>query len=62
MLPRSLHAIRLGPHEVAPNLLGLFVGIGHKRLEEVTEVPRPRFDASFTGRVNVDVLQPHGDV
>ena len=62
MLLRSLHAIGLDPPAVAPDLLGLLVGIGHTRLEEVTKVPRPRFDTGLTGRVDVYVFQPNGDI
>src|SRR5437867_13072032 len=62
MLSGTLHAVGFRPHEVPANLLRLLVGIGHNCLEEVTEVLWPRLVTSLKSGVDVNLLQPHGDV
>src|SRR4029434_10680029 len=62
MLSGALHAIGFSPHEVPANLLRLLVSISHDCLEEVTEVLWPRLVSSLKSGVDVNLLQPHGDV
>src|SRR4030095_6380015 len=62
MLSRALHAVSFSPHEVPANLLRLLVGIGHEGLEEVPEVLWPRLVPSLKSGVDINLLQPHGDV
>src|SRR5262249_6088094 len=62
MLSGTLHAVGFRPHEVPADLLRLLVGIGHKGLEEVTEVLWPRFVTGLKSGVDINLLQPHGDV
>src|SRR5262245_21780446 len=62
MLSGALHTIGFRPHEMPTNLLRLLVGIGHKRLEEVAEVLWPWLVTGLQSGVDINLLQPHGDV
>src|SRR5215475_15744250 len=62
MLSGALHAIGFSPHEVSTNLLCLLISISHDCLEEVTEVLWPRLVTSLKSGVDINLLQPHGDV
>src|SRR5215813_2766071 len=62
MLSGALHAIGFRPHEVPADLLRLLVGVGYECLEEVTEVLWPRLVTGLQSGVDIDLLQPHGDV
>src|SRR5215831_18709469 len=62
MLSGALHAVGFRPHEVPANLLRLLVGIGHECLEEVTEVLWSRLVTGLKSGVDINLLQPHGDV
>src|SRR5262245_13323106 len=62
MLSGALHAVGFSPHEVSANLLRLLVGIGHDCLEEVPEVLWPRLVTGLKSGVDINLLQPHGDV
>ena len=62
MLAGAARPVILRPHERAPSLDGLLVGISTKGANGIPEVLRPRLEADLPGRVDIHVSQPQGGV